>query len=172
MDPKNDSYFYYFYLAQDASYLDLTIVVPETKSELITSVKIDTQDNFSSGGPSDKAYILYEGTGQREITKKLTSDELPGLKEDLLFIYVMVGEDKTVDDIGTVYWEYPIGEAVLKRSKCILTSCDIPRSLIDIILNYKLFKFAIKNNHLDTAASIWKKLKSYSLKKNKQNEYL
>lgn len=125
----------------------------------INKIVIDTQDTFSSSGPSSSPiYTTTISGNQKSVELVLSSTNLSNvdLKENLFFVYAVAkgtpsastpcGMDN-INSIGVTYAKCPIFNTVMRTVKEMDNSCVIPVGFIDSILRYKALEYAIASKH-------------------------
>lgn len=171
-------------ISADGNYLVIDFKVNDAeyyKDIYLSSIRVDTDETFNISGPSNKPIYQEEFEdirlpGREEYTSIkakrliLTKQELgEALKNNILFIYITVkgtpapdtpcGKDN-VTSLFTIAYMYPI----YNNSICILKSlnniCEIPKDLMQHILQIKSLELSIKAGNYPMAIQHWNVLKS------------
>lgn len=143
--------------------------LPYYTDVFIDSIIIDTQATFLESGPSSKAIYNYKVEGDKKALR-LELDKLDlstSLNDNLFFIYVKTkgipadytpcGMDKRTS-LRALFNFYPAFQHAFGYIKELSNSCcDIPKTFINFILQYKAFELSIRVGHYTEAINYWKK---------------
>lgn len=149
----------------------LNISCSGTAQEQIAAIYVEYFKNYSSTGPSEKAYKIEYAVGSRPstVTLALTDDILEGMGTDtfidgLFYVYVQyyeLGDSVLNTVIGIVLdWEKVYVEAMsyLKMLATDCGTCKDNQELIDFILRWEALKLAIDTCDWDTLHCLWSQL--------------
>jgi len=137
----------------------------------IDSIKIDTQDTFVSTGPSSNLIYEYTTAGNvKEVTLDLSAVTL-GLTEDqmlrtMFFVYAIAkgaphpstpcGFDN-VTSTGVTFALCPIYNETMQYVKEVENTCELPKGLINMILQLKAIQYSIDSGHYTQAIKYYNK---------------
>lgn len=152
------------------------IIDAEVKSEsyysniYIDSIKIDTQDTYTEGGPSSQTETIYQSQDNEKSVKLNINSVaiMTPLKENIIFVYVIAKVDGTISEdipcgkdnittIGVALDLYSIYRSTLGYTKELANTCAVSRNFINYILQYKAFDVFIKTGHYTEAIKLWNK---------------
>lgn len=137
----------------------------------ISKIKIDTQDTFSSSGPSDN--LVYEISFEnqpKEVSLDLPlssfKDKTIDMNKTMFFVYGIAGgvpnpstpcgfDEET--SVGVTFSLCPIYNETMQYVKEVENSCEIPRAFIDMILQYKAIQYSINSGHFTQAIKYYNK---------------
>lgn len=136
----------------------------------IDKIKIDSQDTFSSTGPSSS--LIYESASFPAETKSITLDldasDFTDIDMDktMFFVYAVAtgtpsastpcGMDN-VNSLGVTFSLCPIYNETMAYVKEIESTCDLPKSFINMILQLKAIQYSINSGHYTQAISYYNK---------------
>lgn len=163
-------------------HLIITAEVRKTKDYYndvyIKQIKIDTQDTFSSSGPSSN--LVYESEvfedNPRFITLDLSASDFNtelDMDKTMFFVYAVSGGYPApntpcgFDDevsVGVTYSLCPIYNETMQYVKEVEKRCDIPKAFIDMILQLKAIEYSINSGHFTQAIKYYNKFyKNFSV---------
>lgn len=146
------------------------------KDIYLSSIRIDTDETFNINGPSNKPIYEkefedikvpgkdeYRGVKAKRLV--LTKQELgDALKNNILFIYITVkgtpapntpcGKDNVTSLFTTAYM-YPLYHDSVCLLKQVNNLCDIPKDLMQHILQLKSLELSIKAGNYTMAIQHW-----------------
>ena len=134
----------------------------------IDSISIDTQDTFSTSGPSSsKIYTKTLEGNNKSIKLELgIGDIVPSLLDNMFFVWVKTkgtpsadtpcGEDNTLI-LGVTIALYPLYQKAFGYIKELEKKCVTPKGFIDFILQLKALQLAIRTGHYTQAIKYWEK---------------
>ena len=121
----------------------------------ITGIKIDTQDTYLDGGPSEKAYSISV-ENLRHVKYYLLKEELKSdPNSTMYFIYVSTSNENIT--LGITFKAYDIYYKLLQEAKLNMDTLSISDDFIDTFLTFEALKAAINTNHFIEAINIFKK---------------
>lgn len=137
----------------------------------IKSIKIDTQDTFSSSGPSSN--LIYEQTfddNPRKISLDLTALNLNlsegDMSQTMFFVYAIAdglphptipcGFDDEIS-LGVTFALCPLYNQTMQYIKEVENSCELPKGFINMILQFKAIQYAINSGHFTQAIKYYNK---------------
>ena len=152
------------------------LITAEVRSEsyysnvFIKQIKIDTQDTFTpTGGPSSN--VIYESpvysSDTKEVHLDLTSVQLGNvdMSKTLFFVYaagdglnqeVPCGFDNAYS-LGVTFDLCPIYNQTMQYVKEVEDECDLPKSFINMILQFKAIEYSINSGHYTQAINYYNK---------------
>lgn len=135
----------------------------------IANVKVDSQDTFSSTGPSANPIYTYTEISSisKRIQLQLTSANLSNvdLSKTLFFVYITVKGTPAADTpcgmdnvttLGVTFDLYSIYTHNMKLIGEIKDNCTIPDSLADAILKLDALNMALRSANYTQAITYWK----------------
>lgn len=155
--------------------IDVSIVRDDTLPDLtISQIIVDTQDTYIEGGPSNNPVYSYTPvtTELNPLTRTarlvLTTADIPlAFNKTIFFVYVLL--DGYPDDyndccdvnngvyMATTVNLYVFYRETVKYMKEIEKTCEMPKSLLDLLLQMKAFELSIKTGHYPQAITFWNK---------------
>lgn len=136
----------------------------------IDKIKIDSQDTFSSTGPSSS--LIYESASFPAETKSITLDldasDFTDIDMDktMFFVYAVAtgtpsadtpcGMDN-VNSLGVTFSLCPIYNETMQYVKEVEASCVLPMSFINMILQLKAIQYSINSGHYTQAIKYYNK---------------
>lgn len=161
-------------LRVNKGHLIITAEVRETRNYYddiyISKIKIDSQDTFSSSGPSSS--LIYESetfTSAKKITLDLTVNDFTGdidMNRTMFFVYAEAsgmpsastpcGFDET-PSVGVTFSLCPIYNETMQYVKEIESNCDLPKNFINMILQFKAIQYSINSGHFTQAIKYYNK---------------
>lgn len=158
-------------------YIDCQIMdMPYFEDVYLDKIIIDTQDTYTSSGPSKVPVYSKTIEGNTKSIQLTVPDTelLVSPNETIFFVYVTAkgtpkpetpcGLDMTVAMAACVD-SYSIYRIALNYLSEAYESCSIPKHLIDFILRYKAFQISLKTRDFPLAISYWKKFVSSNISK-------
>jgi hypothetical protein len=149
--------------------LDVSVSeLPYFADVYLKTIYIDTEDTYTEGEPSSKAFKYTVNGDLKNLRLELNSPALGfSLEGKLLFIYVETkgmfasetpcGMDENMTVVA-VYNQYPIYTHIMSFIKAMNTSCcEIPAELVNAVLQYKVFELSINLKHYLESIKFWKK---------------
>lgn len=145
----------------------------------LKSIIIDTQDTFLTSGPSENYIYKKDFKAEDKIKKaelSLTKEELcTDLDNNIFFVYITVqgtpapdtpcGYDNKIT-LASVVNLYPIFHNTVCLLKQMNRDCEIPKDLIQLILQVKALELSIKSGQHSLAIKHWNILKGNGSKTN------
>lgn len=136
----------------------------------IDKVKIDSQNTFNPNGPSSS--LIYESdsfaANTKSITLDLTANDFVNvdMNKTMFFIYITTtgtpavntpcGMDKT-PTLGVAFSLCPIFNETLACIRELDNKCDLPKSFINKILQFKAIQYSIDTEHYNQAIIYYNK---------------
>lgn len=136
----------------------------------ISQIKIDSQDTFNSSGPS--SHLIYESetfTAAKRVTLDLDASDFNGdidMNKTMFFVYVTAtgipasdtpcGFDET-PSVGVTFSLCPIYNETMQYVKEVDDSCNLPKGLINMILQFKAIQYSINSGHFTQAIKYYNK---------------
>lgn len=136
----------------------------------IDKIKIDSQDTFSSTGPSSS--LIYESASFPAETKSITLDldasDFTDIDMDktMFFVYAVAtgtpsadtpcGMDN-VNSLGVTFSLCPIYNETMAYVKEVENTCNLPMSFINMILQLKAIQYSINSGHYTQAIKYYNK---------------
>ena len=136
----------------------------------IDKIKIDSQDTFSSTGPSSS--LIYESASFPAETKSITLDldasDFTDIDMDktMFFVYAVAtgtpsadtpcGMDN-VNSLGVTFSLCPIYNETMQYVKEVENTCILPKSFINMILQLKAIQYSINSGHFTQAIKYYNK---------------
>lgn len=156
-------------------HLIITAEVRQTKDYYddvyINQIKIDTQDTFSSSGPSSN--VVYESevfeNHPRRITLDLVSTDFNtelDMDRTMFFVYAVSGGYPASDvpcgfddevSVGITFSLCPIYNETMQYVKRVEDSCELPKDFINMILQFKAIEYSINSGHFTQAVKYYNK---------------
>lgn len=156
-------------------HLIITAEVRQTKDYYddvyIKQIKIDTQDTFSSSGPSD--HLVYESEIFADHPRYVTLDLGPqdfntelDMNRTMFFVYAVSGGYPAPDtpcgfddevSVGVTFSLCPIYNETMQYVKQVESSCELPRDFINMILQFKAIEYSINSGHFTQAIKFYNK---------------
>ena len=136
----------------------------------IDKIKIDSQDTFSSTGPSSS--LIYESASFPAETKSITLDldasDFTDIDMDktMFFVYAVATGTPSVDtpcgmdntnSIGVTFSLCPIYNETMQYVKEVENTCNLPMSFINMILQLKAIQYSINSGHYTQAIKYYNK---------------
>ena len=136
----------------------------------IQQIKIDSQDTFNSSGPSSS--LIYESPiypeGTKTVTLDLTSIDLGGvdINKTMFFVYGVAGGSPSPDtpcgfdetpSVGVTFSLCPIYNETMQYVKEVENDCNLPKGLINMILQFKAIQYSINSGHFTQAIKYYNK---------------
>ena len=150
-------------------HLIITAEVRQTKdyydNVYIQQIKIDTQDTFSSSGPSD--HLVYESEIFQDNPRFISLDLGPtdfnrniDMDKTMFFVYAVAGGypspntpcgfDDTIS-VGVTFSLCPLYNETMWYVKEVENSCEIPKNFVNLILQFKAIEYSINSGHFTQA---------------------
>ena len=135
----------------------------------IKKIYIDTQDTFTSTGPSSNA--IYESEEYDSTTKEVHLDLVAtdlknvDMSKTMFFVYtegdglnqeVPCGFDN-VYSLGVTFDLCPIYNETMQYIKEVENECELPKGFINMILQYKAIQYSINSGHYLQAINYYNK---------------
>lgn len=137
----------------------------------IDKIKIDSQDTFSSTGPSSS--LIYESASFPAQTKSITLDldasDFTGdidMDKTMFFVYAVAtgtpdpstpcGFDET-PSVGVTFSLCPIYNETMQYVKEVENTCVLPKNFINMILQFKAIQYSINSGHFTQAIKYYNK---------------
>jgi len=137
----------------------------------ISQIKIDTQDTFSSSGPSSS--LVYESEVFANSPRRVTLDLGPqdfnttiDMDRTMFFVYAVAsgtpapetpcGFDDEVS-VGVTFSLCPIYNETMRYVKQVEARCELPRDFINMILQFKAIQYSINTGHFTQAIKYYNK---------------
>lgn len=136
----------------------------------IDKIKIDSQDTFSSTGPSSS--LIYESASFPAETKSITLDLDASnftdidMDKTMFFVYAVAtgtpsadtpcGMDNT-NSLGVTFSLCPIYNETMQYVKEVENTCNLPMSFINMILQLKAIQYSINSGHYTQAIKYYNK---------------
>lgn len=138
----------------------------------ISRIKIDSQDSFSSSGPSSN--LIYEsedysGQNLKSVSLILSSDDFTGdidMNKTMFFVYAVAegtpdpSTPCSMDEspsVGITFSLCPIFNQTMQYVKQVEDSCVIPQPFINLILQFKAIQYSINSGHFTQAIVYYNK---------------
>lgn len=137
----------------------------------ISKIKIDSQDTFSSSGPSSS--LIYESETFAPTTKKVTLDLTPemftqavDMNRTMFFVYAEASGSPAPDtpcgfdetpSVGVTFSLCPIYNETMQYVKGVENACILPKELINMILQFKAIQYSINSGHFTQAIKYYNK---------------
>ena len=137
----------------------------------IKQIKIDTQDTFSSSGPS--THLVYESEVFDNHPRSVTLDLGPtafnqelDMNNTMFFVYAVAGGYPSHDvpcgfddevSVGVTFSLCPIYNETMQYVKEVENSCEIPRNFVNFILQLKAIEYSINSGHFTQAIKYYNK---------------
>lgn len=135
--------------------------LPYFSNVLIGEVKIYTQDGFS------KTPIKVIPVHAKTYDEVFTEASLGLSMKDNMFIFEFVEEGVLAPDTpcgmdvmttyGAAFNPCEILNAIVSFSRELDSSCDIPKDLMDAMLQYEAIKYALKGGYIAQAVELYRK---------------
>ena len=135
----------------------------------IDKIIIDTQDTFTTSGPSaNPIYSVTVDGNQKTFSVSLSSTELDGvdINHTMFFVYAVAkgtpasdtpcGYDD-VNTVGVTFSMCPIYNASMGYIKEVENSCEIPKDFINMIIQLKAIQYSINSGHFTQAIKYYNK---------------
>lgn len=136
----------------------------------ISKIKIDSQDTFSSSGPSSS--LIYESetfTSAKKVTLDLAAVDFTGnidMNKTMFFVYAEAtgtpsagtpcGFDEATS-VGVTFSLCPIYNETMQYVKEVENSCILPKNFINMILQFKAIQYSINSGHFTQAIKYYNK---------------
>ena len=137
----------------------------------IYQIKIDSQDTFSSSGPSSS--LIYQSETYSAETKKVTLDlqasDFTGdidMNKTMFFVYAVAGGTPAPDtpcgfddvySVGVTFSLCPIYNETMQYVKEVENECTLPKAFINMILQFKAIQYSINSGHFTQAIKYYNK---------------
>lgn len=137
----------------------------------ISQIKIDTQDTFSSSGPSSS--LVYESEVFADNPRAVYLDLGPysfntelDMNKTMFFVYAVAGGTPSPDtpcgfddevSVGVTFSLCPIYNEVMQYVKEVENHCELPKNFINLILQYKAIEYSINSGHFTQAIKYYNK---------------
>ena len=135
----------------------------------IDKIIVDTQDTFTTSGPSENAIysVTIDGDKKRvSISLSATTLGLSDLEHTMFFVYAKAkgnpapttpcGFDEEYS-MGVTFAFCPIYNTTVQYIREIENSCEIPKNFIDMILQFKAIQYSIDTGHYVQAIKYYNK---------------
>ena len=157
-------------------HLIITAEVRQTKNYYdnvyIEQIKIDTQDTFSSSGHSSS--LIYESEVFENRPRKVTLDLTPAdftdkdldMDKTMFFVYAKGAGLPSADipcgfddeySVGVTFSLCPIYNDTMRYVKQVEETCELPKDLINLILQFKAIEYSINSGHFTQAIKYYNK---------------
>lgn len=138
----------------------------------IDKIIIDTQDTFTTSGPSaNPIYSVTLDGNQKTYSASLSSTELDniGMDNTMFFVYAVAkgtpapetpcGYDN-INTLGVTFSMCPIVNRFMGYVKQVENTCEIPKDFINLMLQQKAIQYSISSGHFIQAIDFYKKFYS------------
>ena len=142
------------------------LTVQSKDTEVYSALNLNTPVLTSEGS---YVYVTTDGNVKNlrlELSKSDLLKSSANLQTDLYFVYVTVKGTPSSDTpcnmdnittAGVIYYRERLYDRCMKYFQELDCRCDVPRTLIDFILQLKAIEYAVKTGNLSQAALWWKK---------------
>jgi len=135
----------------------------------IDKIKIDSQDTFSSTGPSSSLIYESDSFGEvKSITLDLDATDFQDIdmNKTMFFVYAVASGTPAADtpcgmdnvnSLGVTFSLCPIYNETMAYVKEIENECILPKSFINMILQLKAIQYSINSGHYTQAIKYYNK---------------
>lgn len=169
---------YFKELKIDQQTKKLIISAAVNEAQYFSKVYIDkvliSTEHLSSWPTDESKYYVISDINSKNYYNCLSAKDmlvynLDSFGNNILFVYVKTKGTPSIDTpcgcdneitLGVVYDKSIIYNKLLSYIKEVSNNCTIPKELINVYLQYKLFDTAIKSGNYTSASKIWNGLYS------------